>query len=135
MIIICLHTAIWFHVFLSNTNNFQNRCICLIDCIQTSTISLSQSEPRSNGNEGLFHTPQNKSLTIRCSLVSYLRHNFLRGSCPSSGDTVKVFYAPLTEQSIFQSASTHSTKWADDSACVHIYLSCDGNVLIKSIEP
>ena len=52
-VIICLHTVIWFQVFLSNPNNFQTY---FIDGDLTDTTTLSQSRPGSNGNE--FFTPQ-----------------------------------------------------------------------------
>ena len=50
----------------------------------------------------------NWNLTIKCSLVSYPEHLlflfffffFRRGSYPSAGDTVSIFLAQLTEQSI-----------------------------------
>ena len=55
MIIICLHTVIWFQVFPSNTNNFQ-----------TDLFDPEQSGPGSNVNE--------RVLSTRCSLMSYPGH-------------------------------------------------------------
>ena len=48
-------------------------------------------EPRSNVNEGMLHTAQIWSHTIRCNLVSYEGNPFLKGSYPLVGDTVSVF--------------------------------------------
>ena len=56
--------------------NFQTSYF-LIDEIQTgTTTTLGQSEPGSNGNEGILHTPQISSLTTRYSFVSYQEHPF-----------------------------------------------------------
>ena len=48
--------VIWYILFLFKTNNLQ-RSIWSIHGFLTSTTPLSQSEPGSNGNEGVLHTP------------------------------------------------------------------------------
>ena len=58
IIVICLHTVIWFQVFLSNTNNFLNRSIWPTDGTLTDTSTPSQNGPGSNGDEGIVHIPQ-----------------------------------------------------------------------------
>ena len=68
-VIICLHTVIWFQVFLSNTNNLPTS-IWSIDRTLTGTTT---SGPRSNGSEGVFHTPKSfttEALTTSCTLLS-----------------------------------------------------------------
>ena len=80
LIIICLHTVIWFQVFLSNTNNFQTKSIWPIYGILTGTITMCESGLGSNGNEGITpHSPelQNWSLTTKFNLVSHSGHSFL----------------------------------------------------------
>ena len=57
--IICLQTVLWFHVFLSNTNNFEMIYLTRpIDWILTGTAILSQSGPGSNNKAGVIQTPQ-----------------------------------------------------------------------------
>ena len=73
-VIICLHTVIWYQAFLSNTNNLQTS-VWYIDWTQTDISTLVQSGPGSNVNvrDTLhFSDLQNRSLSIRCSLVSFL---------------------------------------------------------------
>ena len=49
-----LHSLLWFQVFLFNTNNSY---VDQFNHTLTGTITLSQSETESNGNEGVFDTP------------------------------------------------------------------------------
>ena len=59
----------------------------------TSTTTLDQSEPGSNGNEGVLHTYQSSQTR---SSPSDAGHSFLEESHPSAEDTVSIFYASLT---------------------------------------
>ena len=72
--------------------------ICPIDETLTDSLTPSQSGPRSNGNEEVFKTPQNWSLTTRCSLTLYSGYLFsFEKSYVSAGHIVSVFKALLTE--------------------------------------
>ena len=53
-----------------------NRFIWPIDGALTNATTPGQSESGSNGNEEVLYTPQNWSLTIRYSLVSYSDYPF-----------------------------------------------------------
>ena len=72
-----------------------------IDWALTSTISPSQSGPRSKCNEGMtLHFPdaQNINFTTECSWVSYPEHSsFLGGSYSSAVDAIIIFWALSTE--------------------------------------
>ena len=65
---------------------------------RASTTTPNQNGSESNGNDGILDTPQNWSFTIRCSLVSIPRTPLFLG------DTISVFYAPITGQ-------TNSWSW------------------------
>ena len=77
--IVYLYLKNFFYSVLLNTNNFEtrfywiliilNRSIWLRAGTLTGTNITGQSKPRSNGNE--WSTLQNKSLVLRCSLVSF----------------------------------------------------------------
>ena len=49
-----------------------NRSIWPINSTLTCTTTSGQSEPISNGKEGVFHSLQSQSLTIKCNLVESL---------------------------------------------------------------
>ena len=57
---------------------FLNKSIWPNEWILTSPTNMDLSEPGSNSNDGVFHTPElhNRSLTTRCSLISYSGHPF-----------------------------------------------------------
>ena len=57
IIIICLHTVIWFQIFLFKINNLLT-VIKSIDETLTGITTLSQGGSGSNGNEKVPHTPQ-----------------------------------------------------------------------------
>ena len=121
--LICLHTFKWFQVLLSNNNNsictqlnsFRychitqiiylilkipskrlDSSICPVDRTLTSTISLGQSGPRSNGNEVVLHTfKSSKTGSSLSDAVKCHRHLFrTRKALPICRDAVSVFYSP-----------------------------------------
>ena len=57
IIIICFHTVIGFHAFLSNNDNYQIYFQTDYEILKVTTTT-GQSGPGSNGNEEVFHTPQ-----------------------------------------------------------------------------
>ena len=60
IIIICLHTVIWYWIFLLN-DNFQNRSFLALHEILTDTITPDQNGPRSNRYEDVLHHPAQTS--------------------------------------------------------------------------
>ena len=69
----------FFAVSLTEYEWILSRSFWLIDGSQTVTTTSSQSEPWSNGNEGLIKDSldlQNLNLTIKYKLVSHTRHSF-----------------------------------------------------------
>ena len=74
-----------------------NSFIRPIDGILTSSTTLSQSGPGSNGNERvfqIFQSPKTGYHTIRCCLVSYPGHSLCRGRVSLCRDKVSIFYSP-----------------------------------------
>ena len=77
-----LQTVKWFQVLLYNSNNLTFIClhpVCSIwpiDRTQLRAIISGQSEPGSNGNEGVLHIPQiSKARALRSDgLMSYTGH-------------------------------------------------------------
>ena len=83
---------------VSSIYNWLNRSIWLIDRTPTSTTTLGQSEPGSNGNEEVLSTPQSSRTGVLPShgLESYSGHLYWRGSYSSAEMNWFILHPQLT---------------------------------------
>ena len=87
-LIICFYTIIWFHVFLSNTNNFQKDLFdpyVWLEQVLPFWVSVNQGVIVIKGYSILNKDPE-------LGLVLYSEHLFIGGGgTPSARDVVNIF--------------------------------------------